>query len=112
MAGVSGGCSGTLVSPDDPGGDEVAGNCEVELSPLRRLSHFEYLNTLADLFPNAEIPVLALPDDPRPHEFDNNAVSLRASQSLVSAYSVAAQSIASVVVESGELAGSSMVGVM
>ncbi len=105
LVGVSGGCSGTLVSPGDSGEDEVAGNCEVELSPLRRLSHFEYRNSLADLFPNTELPELALPDDPKPHEFDNHAESLRASQSLVSAYSVASKDVASAALASEEFAG-------
>ena len=42
-------------------------------TPLRRLSHFEYWNTIYALYPGVNFPDVALPADSRPHEFDNDA---------------------------------------
>ncbi|MBL4632431.1 MAG: DUF1592 domain-containing protein [Kofleriaceae bacterium] len=87
-------CSGKVIAPDPEDSPSDIDTCVVDASPLRRLSHFEYANTLADLFPNTQLPVLGLPEDARPHEFDNDVNSLRASEGLVAQYSVLSASIA------------------
>ncbi|MEO1266846.1 MAG: DUF1592 domain-containing protein [Myxococcota bacterium] len=74
---------GTTTTPDEPGDPTV---CVVEETPLRRLSHFEYRNTMADLFPNVDLPDLSLPADDRPHEFDNDADGMSPSSSLIERY--------------------------
>lgn len=62
--------------------------CESELrpTPARRLSHFEYWNTLRTLYPDLTMPEVSLPPDDRPHEFDNDGDTLSASGSLLERY--------------------------
>ncbi|TVR04578.1 MAG: DUF1592 domain-containing protein [Deltaproteobacteria bacterium] len=57
--------------------------CGAEVVPVRRLSHFEYRQTLRDLFPDVDLPNLDLPADNRPNAFDNDAESMLASSVLL-----------------------------
>jgi len=68
-------------------------------APIRRLSHQEYRNTVADLLPGLALPELTLVSDPSVRGFSNNAEALAPSELLVSQYYRAARSIAEVVVE-------------
>lgn len=70
--------------------------CAPRPTPLRRLSHFEYANTVRDLFPNATLPDLSLPPDNRPHEFDNDADGTIPSPALVERYMELGRQIAEV----------------
>jgi hypothetical protein len=67
--------------------------CAVEATPMRRLSHFEYRNTLRDLFPEIPLPSMELPDDNRPHEFDNDANAMLPSAALLEGYTKIARDI-------------------
>lgn len=79
--GTTGGGStgGTTGSADD---------CAAQLkhTPVRRLSHFEYWNTLRALYPNVTLPDITLPADDRPHEFDNDGDTLTVSSALLERY--------------------------
>ncbi len=66
--------------------------------PLRRLTAFEYRNTVADLFVGATLPDFELPVDDRREGFDNNADALLPSKLHIEQYNVAAERIADVVV--------------
>lgn len=88
---------GSHAGPDDEGGS--AGEyCSVAPTPLRRLSHREYENTLSAVFPSVELPDLQLPEDQRPHEFDNDVEALGASSLLVERYVDVGEVVASRVV--------------
>jgi hypothetical protein len=67
--------------------------------PARRLSHFEYRNTIRDLFPGIEIPTLVLPADPEVDGFDNNGEGLVPSTLLIERYDENARIIAKLVTE-------------
>ncbi len=81
-----GGCWGTIGDP----GDSASRCGPMPESPLRRLSHTEFRNTVRDLFPGTELPSLQLAADPTPHGFDNDASSLQAAPLLVTQYNAAA----------------------
>lgn len=58
----------------------------VGASPLRRLSNVEYLNALADLFPNVREPLPPLPDDGAVAGFENAVEAQRPSDVRVARY--------------------------
>jgi len=65
--------------PGGPGNDPGAPGglyCEEAPTPLRRLSHEEYRETLRRLYPDVDIGDLGLPEDQISHEFDNDADAL------------------------------------
>ena len=62
-------------------------------TPLRRLSHFEYWNTIYALYPGVNFPDVELPADNRPHEFDNDADALVVNNALVERYLDVAKTI-------------------
>ena len=76
------------------GGDTVTPNpdaCAADPTPLRRLSHFEFRNTIRDLFPTLDptlitLDSLGLPADNRPHEFDNDAEGTLPTPALIERY--------------------------
>jgi hypothetical protein len=87
------------VTPDDTATDPDAVEpqaCAPRPTPLRRLSHFEYENTVRDLFPDLSLPDLSLPPDNRPHEFDNDASGTIASAALVERYIALGREVAAV----------------
>jgi hypothetical protein len=63
-------------------------------SPLRRLSHREYRNTIRDLLGPGEVDAMDFAPDPTVHGFDNEAVSLVVSPLLVEQYMAAAEGLA------------------
>lgn len=74
-----------------------------EPTPVRRLSHFEYWNTVRALFPGLVLPELELPADNRPHEFDNDADALKVTGTLVERYFEVGEAITDALVEQGLL---------
>ena len=80
--------------------------CAVPAStPVRRLSHFEYWNTVHALFPGLTLPEIELPADNRPHEFDNDAEALKATGTLVERYFEVGEAITDALVEQEMLGG-------
>ncbi len=63
-------------------------------SPLRRLSNVEYLNTLADLFPEQKLELPALPGDVPVAGFENAAEAQQASDVRVARYETIANQYA------------------
>lgn len=76
---------GDQAGPGDEGGP-AGEHCSVAPTPLRRLSHREYENSLRAVFPGVELPDLQLPEDQEPHEFDNDVEALTATSLLVERY--------------------------
>jgi hypothetical protein len=66
--------------------------------PLRRLTAFEYRNTIADLFPTLTLPDYELPVDDRREGFDNNGDALLPSKLHIEQYNAAAEAIADLAV--------------
>ena len=97
-------CTGSLVDPASrakPGpvkpGDPAALTCttpSVGPSPLRRLTHFEYDNTVRDLLGDTSAPARAFPPDQKVGLFDNSALTQTISTSLGEKYQDAAESLA------------------
>lgn len=75
---------------DGDGGDVEPG---IKL-PARRLSHFEYQNTLRDLFPHIEVPQFEMPADPSSDGFDNDGEALVPSTLLIERYDENARTVA------------------
>ena len=67
--------------------------------PARRLSHFEYQNTLRDLFPHIEVPQLEMPADPSVDGFDNDGEALVPSSLLIERYDENARTVAKLATE-------------
>jgi len=67
--------------------------------PARRLSHFEYRNTLRDLLPHIEIPAFNMPADPSSDGFDNDGEALVPSTLLIERYDENARAIAKAATE-------------
>ncbi|WP_086001834.1 DUF1592 domain-containing protein [Plesiocystis pacifica] len=67
--------------------------------PARRLSHFEYQNTLRDLFPHIEVPQFELPADPSSDGFDNDGEALVPSTLLIERYDENARALAELATE-------------
>lgn len=90
--------------PDPTGGPEpgtTGDTGEPELPqvvdvPLRRLTAFEYRNTVADLFTGIAVPDVQLPLDDRREGFDNNAAALIPTKLHVEQYNGAAEALADV----------------
>lgn len=64
--------------------------------PLRRLTRFEYLNTVTDLFEGIALPEVSLPLDDRREGFDNAAAALVPTAQHVDQFNRAAEAIADV----------------
>ncbi len=84
------------------GGEDVAPAaaplCGAEVSPgpapARRLTRWEYNNTVRDLLGDATRPADAFPADEEAYGFSNNAVALTTSPTLVQSYMLAAEGLA------------------
>jgi hypothetical protein len=83
---------------DGDTGDGDPDGPELKL-PARRLSHFEYSNTLRDLFPHIVLPNLELPADPSSEGFDNDGQALVPSTVLIEAYDENARQVAHLATE-------------
>lgn len=87
---------------DDDGEDEGETGEDIDPGaklPARRLSHFEYQNTLRDLFPHIEVPEFELPADPRSGGFDNDGEALVPSTLLIERYDDNARIVAEIATE-------------
>jgi hypothetical protein len=82
----------------DGDGDDPQPGIELKL-PARRLSHFEYRNTLRDLFPHIAVPNVELPADPSSQGFDNDGEALVPSSLLIERYDEVARTVAKLATE-------------
>lgn len=79
----------------DTGQDtDTGGPPEAVDVPLRRLTRFEYRNTVQDLFAGLAVPEVELPADDRREGFDNNAAALVPTRLHIDRYNGAAEAIA------------------
>lgn len=94
---VACGCSGVIGSGGDPGGgsanDRVAAELCVVDTPIRRLTRFEYNNTVRDLLGDNTNPADVLPPEEEVAGFDNQAGALTTSDLLVEQYVNVAEGI-------------------
>jgi hypothetical protein len=100
-----GGDEGSGGSGDESGsgdGSEGAAACDEALAPafMRRLSHGEYRNTVADLLGEGlPDPTASFPEEPVILGFDNNREAISISDVMVERYRDAAETYAAAVVE-------------
>ncbi len=87
------GCVGSIGGdPGDENGQVESSMCVVD-TPLRRLTRFEYDNTVRDLLGDDTSPSSAFPPEAEVQGFDNQAAALTASDLLVEQYMKAAEGI-------------------
>ena len=90
-------------SARDGGGRAI---CEPSAAPsIRRLNRREYLNSVRDLFPTADLSMVTISEDPRPFGFDNDANALVPSTLLVEEYHQAANRISAEVMDTFDVWG-------
>jgi hypothetical protein len=82
------------VSPEDPGPGAASCDARPGPSPLRRLTHREYDNTLRDLLGDTLAPSHAFPAEEELNGFTNNAATQTLSPVLAEKYMVAATEVA------------------
>jgi len=91
------GCNGVIGSGGDPGGgtvnDRVAAELCVVDTPIRRLTRFEYNNTVRDLLGDNSNPADVLPPEEEVAGFNNQAGALTTSDLLVEQYLKVAESV-------------------
>lgn len=78
------------VAPDGGAGQNAA-SCEPAPSPIRRLSHVEYRNTLRELFPTLQPPEIELAADETIGGFTNHHAALNPSDLLIEQYFAASR---------------------
>ncbi len=94
---VFGACTGTIgggsdgVEPENI--DDVADRLCVVDTPLRRLTRFEYNNTVRDLLGDTTHPANVLPPEEEVQGFNNQAAALTVSDLLVEQYMKVAESV-------------------
>lgn len=77
----------------------VQADCDVKSAPVRRVTRFEYSNTIADLFSDYSRPGNDLPSEQLGNGFGNDAAELSVSNLLVERYYSIADRISAEVVE-------------
>ncbi len=91
------GCNGVIGSGGDPGGgtvnDRVAAELCVVDTPIRRLTRFEYNNTVRDLLGDNSNPADVLPPEEEVAGFNNQAGALTTSDLLVEQYLKVAEGV-------------------
>lgn len=91
------GCNGVIGSGGDSGdgtvNDRVAAELCVVDTPIRRLTRFEYNNTVRDLLGDNTSPANALPPEEEVAGFDNQAGALTTSDLLVEQYVSVAEGV-------------------
>ena len=86
------GCLGQIGSPSaDPNQGQCGGS--IGVTPLRRLTRFEYNNTVRDLLGDTTAPASAFPLDEVRSGFDNNAAALGVSPVQTEAFMNAAETL-------------------
>jgi len=89
-----GGCVGSIGGePGDEKNGEVESSMCVVDTPLRRLTRFEYNNTVRDLLGDTTDPASAFPPEADVGGFDNQAAALTASELLIEQYMKAAEGV-------------------
>lgn len=87
------GCVGSIGGdPGEENGEAESSMCVVD-TPLRRLTRFEYDNTVRDLLGDTTGPASAFPPEAEVQGFDNQAAALTASNLLIEQYMKAAEAI-------------------
>lgn len=95
-------------TPDTDGGDSPTDTPDTDptlpatsayFPYVHRLSHTEYAQSVADLFPGVALPVPTFVDDPAPFGFDNDAPSLRASRGEIQRHQKVAEQVSYAVVQ-------------
>ncbi len=89
-AGVSGGSSG---GGSGGGGGSAPQAAPPSASPVRRLTHIEYNNTVADLLGDSTAPANGFTADVAQDGFTNNAIALSVSPALAEQYLTASESL-------------------
>src|SRR5262245_16957053 len=79
---------GTLLDSSSEGGGEC-----VRSSPLRRLSHTEYDNTVRDLLGDDSRPSATFPADTLIHHFDNNVLGMTVNPALAEKLLLSAEAL-------------------
>ena len=91
------GCNGVIGSGGEPGGgtvnDQVAAELCVVDTPIRRMTRFEYNNTVRDLLGDNTNPADVLPPEEEVAGFDNQAGALTTSDLLVEQYVSVAEDV-------------------
>jgi hypothetical protein len=91
------GCVGIFDQPGGGGGnqtqDQCVGSTSLGATPLRKLTRFEYNNTVHDLLGDSTQPANNFPPDEVRLGFDNNAAALDVSPVLTEGYMDAAESL-------------------
>jgi hypothetical protein len=105
-------CHGDGGAPSGGGGTDIRRNVAAACanrdpgpSPVRRLTHFEYDNTIRDLLGDDSAPSSAFPPDETALGFNNNAEVLSVTDILAQAYLDAAEGIAGRAVANPTLMG-------
>jgi hypothetical protein len=96
IGGGTGGASGTGA---DPGGESACPTVQVAPTPLRRLTRFEYANTVRDLLGMDRSPANDLPADEVTNSFDNNARVLTVSSLHAEKYVLVSEALAAKAVQ-------------
>jgi hypothetical protein len=86
------GCKGT-VSPGVPSGQPLCGQPSPGPAPIRRLSRFEYNNTVRDLLGDASNAGDLLPPEQKGNGFGNDAATLTTPRVLVDSYRLVAHAL-------------------
>lgn len=91
-------CVGEIGDPDEPIGEAEGPVCTGEIapgrSPIRRLTKFEYNNTVRDLLGDVTLPANVLPAEEEPLGFSNDATSLNVTPVLAEKYMLVAEGVA------------------
>ncbi|NUP04503.1 MAG: DUF1592 domain-containing protein [Polyangiaceae bacterium] len=91
-------CVGDIGDPGEPIGEVEGPVCTGEIvpgrSPIRRLTKFEYNNTVRDLLGDTTRPANVLPAEEEPLGFSNDATSLNVTPILAEKYMLVAESVA------------------
>ncbi len=93
IEGTTGATEGGSSGGGTTAADACAGVRDPGPSPLRRLSHTQYANSVRDLFPGVAIPSLTIAVDPAVHGFENDAGAQVPSALLVEQYQRAALAV-------------------
>lgn len=75
--------------------NQIGSDCQVQSAPIRRLTRFEYSNTLRDLLGDTSNPGVRLPSEELGNGFGNDANAMSVSSFLVEQYSKVAEDVAS-----------------
>ena len=87
-----GACTGTIGGEGEQVSADEASLCVVD-TPIRRLTRFEYNNTVRDLFGDTTEPASAFPPEEEVAGFNNQAQALTTSELLIEQYMKAAEAI-------------------